>query len=294
MTELPLYKVLRDQTRQDIINMLGEKGSVSYTGILTFLNVSTGKLNYHLKILAPFIRKEQGSYMLNETGDNAYKILKKFTEEGKVSGSSRYRSRAFLFLPVSIALMSISYLFFWRDMYYLTSGISPQYIPSLTLALAVTGLAIAVIGLITMLLAVYYLYTSGSTKISTPEMVAISVMAAFLGSLGALFTADVYGNGAFALSFGYFSPLTFMGTIVLFSTFVGWSLDSFRRWVTAGLMMISASMVFLVIIFSSLASGFSGELVVILPLPVIFLAATAVSRIAIRLSYNTSRGGADA
>ena len=53
-----LYKILKDENRQQIIKLLHERGSVSYTELLEASDIgSTGLLNYHLKVLGELITK---------------------------------------------------------------------------------------------------------------------------------------------------------------------------------------------------------------------------------------------
>lgn len=58
-----LHKILKDKTRRKVILLLNEKGSLSYTDLMDELEiVSTGLLNYHLKVLCDLIAKnEEGS-----------------------------------------------------------------------------------------------------------------------------------------------------------------------------------------------------------------------------------------
>ncbi len=63
-----LHKILKDETRRKIILLLNDKGSLSYTELLAATEAgSTGRLNYHLKILGDLITKnEAGQYLLSE------------------------------------------------------------------------------------------------------------------------------------------------------------------------------------------------------------------------------------
>jgi hypothetical protein len=78
-----LHKVLKDPTRSKLIILLNEKGSLSYTELLDFSEVgSTGRLNYHLKVLGDLLAKnDSGQYMLTEKGKLAAKILTEFPME---------------------------------------------------------------------------------------------------------------------------------------------------------------------------------------------------------------------
>ena len=72
-----LHKVLKDETRQKIITLLNEKGSLGYTELMDATEIgSTGLLNYHLKVLSSLIAKnESGQYLLTEKGKLASRLL---------------------------------------------------------------------------------------------------------------------------------------------------------------------------------------------------------------------------
>jgi DNA-binding transcriptional ArsR family regulator len=78
-----LHKILKDETRRKIILLLNEKGSLSYTELMDTLGiVSTGTLNYHLKVLGDLLAKDDsGQYMLTEKGKLASRLLVEFPEQ---------------------------------------------------------------------------------------------------------------------------------------------------------------------------------------------------------------------
>jgi predicted transcriptional regulator len=65
-----LSDVLKHPIRRKIILTLFERGNLSYVDLMNLIEVSsTGKLNYHLKILGDLIGKDQnGRYTLTEKG----------------------------------------------------------------------------------------------------------------------------------------------------------------------------------------------------------------------------------
>ena len=65
-----LHKILNDVTRRSILELLAEKEALSYTELMTLLQVTnTGRLNYHLKALGALVSKDdQGKYHLTERG----------------------------------------------------------------------------------------------------------------------------------------------------------------------------------------------------------------------------------
>lgn len=77
-----LHKILKDETRRKIISLLHNEGSLNYTELMNELGiVSTGKMNYHLRILNDLVMKRKdGSYVLTERGMLASKLLTEFPE----------------------------------------------------------------------------------------------------------------------------------------------------------------------------------------------------------------------
>ncbi len=78
-----LHKVLKDEKRRKIVTLLNEKGSLSYTDFMNSLGIdSTGKLNYHLKILNELITKrEDGLYILTDKGKLAVRLVQELGKE---------------------------------------------------------------------------------------------------------------------------------------------------------------------------------------------------------------------
>ena len=78
-----LHKILKDETRVKTILLLSEKETLSYTELMDELDiVSTGTLNYHLKVLGNLLQKnEAGQYSLTERGKLASRLLVEFPDE---------------------------------------------------------------------------------------------------------------------------------------------------------------------------------------------------------------------
>ena len=74
-----LHKILKDETRSKAITLLNQK-PLSYTELMNALEIiSTGTLNYHLKVLGDLLTKNQeGQYTLTEKGKLAYRVLTEF------------------------------------------------------------------------------------------------------------------------------------------------------------------------------------------------------------------------
>ena len=87
-----LHKILSDTTRRSILELLAEKESLTYTDMMTLLQITnTGRLNYHLKVLGSLISKDEGGrYRLTEQGRQAASLLRTFPErvppERKLTG----------------------------------------------------------------------------------------------------------------------------------------------------------------------------------------------------------------
>ena len=78
-----IHKILKDETRCKILFLIDENQSVSYTELMDRLEViSTGLLNYHLKVLDDLISKnEEDKYVLSEKGQLALRLLNAFPSE---------------------------------------------------------------------------------------------------------------------------------------------------------------------------------------------------------------------
>jgi DNA-binding HxlR family transcriptional regulator len=114
-----LHKILKDETRRKIVLLLNEKGSLGYTDIMDTLEiVSTGTLNYHLKVLGDLLEKnETGQYMLTEKGKLASRLLLEFPEQGDQLQTKRTWWRRFWIASIllqSAGLTVVLALYFLR------------------------------------------------------------------------------------------------------------------------------------------------------------------------------------
>ncbi len=78
-----LSDVLKHSMRREILLALYEKKNMSYIELMGVVGAtSTGKFNYHLKILGDLIEKDQnGKYVLTEKGHMAAQLFQKFPEK---------------------------------------------------------------------------------------------------------------------------------------------------------------------------------------------------------------------
>jgi hypothetical protein len=78
-----LHKILKDETRRKIVITLNERGSQTYTDLMNSQGItSTGKINYHIKMLDGLVAKNQdGLYSLTEKGKLAIRLIDEFCEK---------------------------------------------------------------------------------------------------------------------------------------------------------------------------------------------------------------------
>ncbi len=110
-----LHKVLKDEKRRKIIGLLNEQGSLSYTQLMNTLGISTGKLNYHLKILNEFIMKqEDGTYVLTEKGKLAVNLMQQFGERKSQSQIDAPFPKGYMIIVslFSIATLGLNFAFY--------------------------------------------------------------------------------------------------------------------------------------------------------------------------------------
>ncbi len=104
-----LHKILKDETRQRILLNLNERGSQSYTDLMNNEGItSTGKLNYHIKMLNGLISKNQdGLYSLTEKGKLAIRLMEEFCERKSQSEQDAPFPRGYY---IVVGLFSIIFL----------------------------------------------------------------------------------------------------------------------------------------------------------------------------------------
>jgi DNA-binding HxlR family transcriptional regulator len=110
-----LHKILKDETRRKIILELNEKGSVGYTDLMESLGIiSTGTLNYHLKVLGDLLQKDRAEkYELSEKGKLAYRVLTEFPNL-QPQVTDRRVLKMMLFFGVTSVILAIVIGFVWN------------------------------------------------------------------------------------------------------------------------------------------------------------------------------------
>lgn len=99
--------------------LLNEKGSLSYTDLMETMNIiSTGTLNYHLKVLDGLLTKnETGQYLLTDKGKLASRLLIEFPEPDNQLQTKKKWWRRFWIVAIllqSFGFASIFALYFLR------------------------------------------------------------------------------------------------------------------------------------------------------------------------------------
>jgi len=112
-----LHKILKDETRRQIVLLLNEKNSMGYTELMDTLGiVSTGTLNYHLKVLGDLLLKnENGQYTLTERGKLASRLLVEFPEQDNQAERRKWTRRFF----ITLALGQVVYFSTILTLYHL-------------------------------------------------------------------------------------------------------------------------------------------------------------------------------
>ncbi len=75
-----IFNALNHSVRRDVLRLL-EKNKMSYTALLDHFVISSGKLNYHLKLLSGFVEKnDEGIYTITKLGESVLNILREFNK----------------------------------------------------------------------------------------------------------------------------------------------------------------------------------------------------------------------
>lgn len=192
MQDISIYRTLKDPTRQNIIRFIGSREQASYSDILVHMNISTGKLNYHLKLLSPFLEKQNNGYALNDHGKNLFDLLSASQEINLQSSVNLFRALGWLFFFISLS-----------SIYLLVLSGS-------------TWIQFAVI--VSMLFSAFLFYYSGNTKFNFAQFIVILIVCFFLGVASLSIN---YVQVPYIISFPYI-----ILAIILFSTFMVWAMSS--------------------------------------------------------------------
>jgi hypothetical protein len=137
--DLPrLHGVLKDKTRAHILELIGQRGSLSYVELLNLLEIAhTGNLNYHLRILGDLLVKdeESGRYSLSEKGRIAVELLGKFQTAASVDRRVKkaglrgmYISAGMSFPIIGILLYFLNPTLWFADVMSITMGYAGLFV----------------------------------------------------------------------------------------------------------------------------------------------------------------------
>ena len=76
--------------RRQILETVYSNPDISYSQILTRVNISSGKLNFHLQKLEPFLAQVEGQYRISKDGLKLYRTWQQL--EGRLSGTETPKS----------------------------------------------------------------------------------------------------------------------------------------------------------------------------------------------------------
>jgi len=117
-----LHKILKDDSRQKILISLNENGYQTYTDLMSNQGfASTGKFNYHLKMLNGLVTKNQaGLYYLTEKGKIAIRLLEEFGEKKDPYQQNGFIPRSFsilfgIFLTLSTVVEFGLYILYFTE-----------------------------------------------------------------------------------------------------------------------------------------------------------------------------------
>ena len=225
-----VHKLLKDDTRRKIIQFIGSRGRVTYTDILRELGISTGKLNYHLRLLSPLLDRGDNEeyYSLNDLGRNAFALLQGFKQAEQANGNRQ------LLMRISWISLSLSLL----AMYYSLFGgvdlkVGLGFVSSALLVLAVA--------------AMYYskiVFDFDLRHVVLLSLAAVGYGVPFVvgGSLGLV----VWSNPFEATTVLTLGP-SLINSTIFFPTFLAWSLASKTRkeWALSTAIITAVSILFL-------------------------------------------------
>ncbi len=109
-----ILSVIAHPLRREILNLVSDKGEVSFTDMLNALQVDTGKLSFHLRNLTAFVEQTpSGKYKLSRTGENAVRTIRDVESWAEIADVQKkaierplasFRRRTYAFL-IDLALM---------------------------------------------------------------------------------------------------------------------------------------------------------------------------------------------
>jgi membrane protein YdbS with pleckstrin-like domain len=139
-----VLKAISHELRREILFLIANNSSQSYTAILEQLELSTGKLNFHLKQLAGLIEKQNdGSYILTSIGKESIDILNQVNSITEDKDQAKYLKSITLGTSIKQfqpAPETKKKWYFWIITIYLTFILIPLVIITSVLDLNLLGI----------------------------------------------------------------------------------------------------------------------------------------------------------
>jgi len=226
-----VHKLLKDDTRRQIIQFIGTRGRVTYTDILRELGISTGKLNYHLRLLSPLLDRGENEqyYSLDDLGRNAFALLQGFKQSEQANGNRQLLARI-SWIALSLSLMAMYYSLFGG----IDLRIGLGFFSSALLVLAVA--------------ARYYSKMAFDFGLRHVALFSLFGLAYGVPFVGGPLGLRVWSNPFEASAILNFSP-SMINSAIFFSTFLAWSLTNKRpkEWAVSTSIIAAISILFLTV-----------------------------------------------
>lgn len=207
--------ILKNRIRWTIVHYLSENGKATYSQILKHLGISTGKLNYHLRVLSPILTKEDGEYSLSELG--AEEISKILEDPERKNGTDITLSREVSWLMLVI---SLTLLYF---------GASSSSTP------------LRVLSIISLFLSSFFFYLSLPQKFSSLEFIVILLISLTVSVFAYQLHSTFYPA---SYSTSLIIPATFFFYSAIFSaTVLAWTLRTKQRWGITVLLFLGVTLI---------------------------------------------------
>jgi len=135
-----ILSVLSHPLRREILFNLSEKGESSFTDLLNFLKVDTGKLSFHLRSLDIFIEQTPtGKYKLSKAGESAIRVIRDIEGWAETADIERkethlalagFKKRVSAFLIDFAIILAITSIFFLPQLISFSTVLIPVNITS--------------------------------------------------------------------------------------------------------------------------------------------------------------------
>ena len=242
-----VHRLLKDDTRRKIIQFVGSRGPVTYTDILRELGISTGKLNYHLRLMSPLLDRGDSEqyYSLNDLGRNAFALLEGFKHEEGPDGSKQLLMRV-SWIALTLSLLAIYYSIFGgiRDP---DTRIGLGFVSNVLLILAVAASHYSKMALV-----------AGARHVALFSLVALAFGIPIISPVSPL-GLQLWSNPFEARTILNVGP-SMINSAIFFPTFLAWSLENKgrREWAVSAAIIGAFPTIFAVLFFAIVASSPNG------------------------------------